>query len=383
MDVMSRMRSADLFPALVALVLAGMVAALSVVVLFWPSDPETADLQAPAVPARIVELVPAGEGLLWVVSETGGPSPQRLASLVWEEDVPLLAVGDRVRMVIASTPPPVALPDELTGAGYAQLVDFERSQPLLWLLALFVFVVVSVGRWWGVRALAGLALSLLVVLKFILPALLQGAPPPLVAWAGAMLIMLATLYLAHGFRRSTTVAAAGTTLSLALTVALGMFFVDAARISGFASENAQAVAVTVGGLNLKGLVLGGLIIATLGVLDDVTVSQTSTVYALAATDRSLAAGELFARAMRVGRDHIASVVNTLFLAYTGASLALLVLFETSGLPVGEIVTSELVAEEVVKTLVGSIGLVAAVPVTTALAALVAARPSEGHAQVPT
>lgn len=380
---MSRMRYADLFPALVALVLAGMVAALSVVVLFWPSDPETVDLQAPAVPARIVELVPAGEGLLWVVSETGGPSPQRLASLVWEEDVPLLAVGDRVRMVVASTPPPVALPDELTGAGYAQLVDFERSQPLLWLLALFVVVVVSVGRWWGVRALAGLALSLLVVLKFILPALLQGAPPPLVAWAGAMLIMLATLYLAHGFRRSTTVAAAGTTLSLALTVALGMFFVDVARISGFASENAQAAAVTVGGLNLKGLVLGGLIIATLGVLDDVTVSQTSTVYALAATDRSLAAGELFTRAMRVGRDHIASVVNTLFLAYTGASLALLVLFETSGLPVGEIVTSELVAEEVVKTLVGSIGLVAAVPVTTALAALIAARPAEGHAPVPT
>lgn len=380
---MSRMRSADLFPALVALVLAGMVAALSVVVLFWPSDPETVDLQAPAVPARIVELVPAGEGLLWVVSETGGPSPQRLASLVWEEDVPLLAVGDRVRTVVASTPPPVALPDELTGAGYAQLVDFERSQPLLWLLALFVVVVVSVGRWWGVRALAGLALSLLVVLKFILPALLQGAPPPLVAWAGAMLIMLATLYLAHGFRRSTTVAAAGTTLSLALTVALGMFFVDVARISGFASENAQAAAVTVGGLNLKGLVLGGLIIATLGVLDDVTVSQTSTVYALAATDRSLAAGELFTRAMQVGRDHIASVVNTLFLAYTGASLALLVLFETSGLPVGEIVTSELVAEEVVKTLVGSIGLVAAVPVTTALAALIAARPAEGHAPVPT
>jgi uncharacterized membrane protein len=162
-----------------------------------------------------------------------------------------------------------------------------------------------------------------------------------------------------------------------LTVLLGMFFIDRGRITGFASDDAVFARFAVEGLDLQGLVLAGLIIAALGVLDDVTISQASTVFALHDTNRSLTWTELFARAMKVGRDHIASVVNTLFLAYTGASIALLLLFYTGGVPVLEIVNSEVLAEEIIKTVVGSLGLIAAVPFTTALAASVAVgRPAD-------
>jgi uncharacterized membrane protein len=156
-----------------------------------------------------------------------------------------------------------------------------------------------------------------------------------------------------------------------LTIGLGTLFIDLGRITGFASDDAVFARFAVDGLDLQGLVLAGLIIAALGVLDDVTVSQASTVFVLHDTDRTLSWRSLVARAMRVGRDHIASVVNTLFLAYTGASIALLLLFTTGGVPVRELLNSELLAQEIIKTVVGSLGLIAAVPLTTALAATIA------------
>lgn len=253
------------------------------------------------------------------------------------------------------------------------ITDFPRLPALAFLVGMFIAAVLMVGRWHGLRSLFGLALSLLLVVRFIVPAILAGSHPPLVALVGALAVMVVTLYLAHGVNEMTTAAIVGTAAALTLTVLLGLLFIDLASITGFASEDAVFARQQLATLDLQGLVLAGLIIAALGVLDDVTISQASTVFALHDTDRTLSFGALFGRAMKVGRDHIASVVNTLFLAYAGASLPLLVVFSTGGLGTAEIVNSEVLAVEIVKTVVGSVGLIAAVPLTTALAAAVAVR----------
>jgi uncharacterized membrane protein len=253
------------------------------------------------------------------------------------------------------------------------IVDFQRVPALAVLAVLFVGTVLVVGRWHGARSLVGLGLSLLVVTKFVVPGILAGRNPSLVALFGALAVMLLTLYLAHGVNEMTTSAVVGTAAALAVTIVLGLIFIDQAKLTGFSSEEATFARFIVEGLDLRGLVLAGLIIGALGVLDDVTVSQASTVFALHDADPRQGFRVLFGRAMKVGRDHIASTVNTLFLAYAGASLALFVVFSTVGAGVGELVGSEILAEEIVKTVVGSLGLIAAVPFTTALAATVAIR----------
>jgi len=292
-----------------------------------------------------------------------GPDAGSTVSLEVNTDgFPEVRVGDRVAL------------DRTTGPeGDVQyyITDFQRLPTLLILLGLFVVTVLVISRWHGFRSLLGLGLSLFIVVRFIVPAIIAGTSPPLVALVGAMAIMLVTLYLTHGVNEMTTSAIVGTAGALVLTVGLALVFIEQGRITGFASDDAVFARFAVEGLDLQGLVLAGLIIAALGVLDDVTISQASTVFALHDTDRELGWTQLFARAMKVGRDHIASVVNTLFLAYTGASIALLLLFHTGGLPVAEILNTEVLAEEVIKTIVGSLGLIAAVPFTTALAASVA------------
>lgn len=294
-----------------------------------------------------------------------GPDEGLVTDLeILPEGFPPFRLGDR--LALAPT-------DGSAGDDPYVIIDFQRL-PTLWLLfGLFVIAVIAVGRWQGVRSLVGLVLSLAIVIRFVVPAILEGTSPPLVALVGALAIMIVTLYLAHGVSEMTTAAVVGTAAALLLTIGLGVLFIEYGRISGFASDQAALARLAVEGLDLQGLVLAGLIIAALGVLDDVTISQASTVFALHETDRDLTWPALFGRAMKVGRDHIASVVNTLFLAYTGASLALLVLFSTSGVPASELVNSELFAAEIVAIVVGSLGLIAAVPLTTALAATMALR----------
>ncbi|GGI09585.1 YibE/F family protein [Egicoccus halophilus] len=280
------------------------------------------------------------------------------------EGYPDFRVGDRVELQAANVG---------DGTQNYFVADFQRLPALGLLIGVFVLAVLAIGRFHGLRSLLGLALSLLIVVQFVVPAILAGASPFLVALVGSIAVMIVTLYLAHGVNPMTTAAIVGTSVALLLTILLGVAFIEHARITGFASEEAGLVRFAVEGIDLRGLVLAGLIIAALGVLDDVTVSQASTVFALHDTDRTLPWRTLFARAMKVGRDHIASVVNTLFLAYAGASLTLLVLFSTGPVPVLELVNSEILAVEIVKTVVGSLGLIAAVPLTTALAATVAVR----------
>lgn len=283
---------------------------------------------------------------------------------------PPLDVGDRVEL---------SLSEFEDGGEQWFIVDLVRGPSLLALLGLFVLAVLMMSRWQGLRALIGLAISLFVVFRFVVPAILAGHPPFLVALIGASAVLLTTLYLAHGFNVKTSSAVVGTALALGLTVGVGALFIDATALTGFSSEDAVIARFAVAELDLRGLVLAGLVISALGVLDDVTVAQASTVFALRRARPDASWRHIAGEAMTVGRDHIASTVNTLVLAYVGASLALLLVFWTGGLPLADVLTSEIVAEEVVKTLVGSLGILAAVPLTTLLAAIVAGGAGSGLA----
>jgi uncharacterized membrane protein len=249
-------------------------------------------------------------------------------------------------------------------------IDFDRRLPLIWLALSFSVVVIALSRWRGLAALAGVAISLLVLARFVLPAILEGSSPLAVAIVGGSVIMFLALYLAHGLNAATTTAVLGTLASLFLTGLLAVLFVNVSIFTGAGSEEAAFLQINQSQVNLQGLLLASIIIGTLGVLDDVTVTQASAVWELRRANPTYGIRELYASAIRIGRAHIASTVNTLVLAYAGASLPLMILFSVSNRPLGQVLNTEIVAEEIVRTLVGSIGLVASVPITTGLASLV-------------
>jgi uncharacterized membrane protein len=248
--------------------------------------------------------------------------------------------------------------------------DFQRQQPMFWLLALFAVVVLAAGRFHGLRALAGLAASLATVIFFVVPAITDGRPPLQVAAFGALGVMLATIPLVHGGGAKSLAACLGTAFALLLTLGLADLFTSLAHLSGLTTDEAVYLQSTTH-VSIKGLLLAGMVIGSLGVLGDTTVTQASTVIALRRANPALGWKELVTHATSVGRDHIAATVNTLVLAYTGAALPVLVIFSLGGTSFGSALNGEVVAAPVVATLVGSIGLIAAVPVTTALAALLA------------
>jgi uncharacterized membrane protein len=281
------------------------------------------------------------------------------------------AVGDRIRVYEQQLP-------EGAQIGGVQLdpyqfSDFERKRPLAILAAIFAALVLATARLKGLRALVGLAGSLVVIVLFVVPAILDGRSPTGVALVGALAVMLVTIPMAHGLGPKSIAACLGTTMSLVLTLFLADVFVDAAHLSGLASEEAVYLNASVADVSVRGLLLAGMVIAALGVLDDLTVTQASTVLALRRANPALGFRELFGHAVDVGHDHITATVNTLVLAYAGAALPVLLVFSIAGTPFGEAVGFEVVAGEIVATLVGSIGLIAAVPFTTALAALLALR----------
>ncbi|MGH8873983.1 MAG: YibE/F family protein [Acidimicrobiia bacterium] len=248
-----------------------------------------------------------------------------------------------------------------------QFADRERRSVLLWVGLAFGVAVVALGRWRGLAALGGLAASVLVLISFVIPAILAGRSPILVAAVGAAAIGFLALYLAHGVNPLTHVALLGTIASLALTVGLSALVVEVASLSGFATEESLYLTLLPGQIDIRGLILAGIVLGALGALDDVTVTQASAIWELRAANPSLDRSKLAAAGLRVGRDHIASTVNTLLLAYAGASMPLLLLFTLSGQPLGVVANSEVIAVEIIRTLVGSIGLVASVPITTWLA----------------
>ncbi len=345
------------------------LATLVALVWLWPSGASRV-VQEPAlaeIPGRVVALDPqecAEEfaGQTWDC----GTATVELADGQVIEDVELaggagaaeVSVGDDVVLISTEYP---------DGIGYT-IVDHQRGNQL-WLLAIvFTLALIAFGRWRGVTALVGLAVTFLILLFFIAPAIIAGEPPLLVAIVGSSAIMLAVLYLTHGFTLATTVAVLGTLLSFVLTGLLAAITVSAMHLTGVTDDAAMAVAV-IHQVDMPGLLLAGIIIGSLGVLDDVTITQAATVSELARANPQLRTRDLYLAANRVGRSHIASVVNTIILAYAGASLPFLILVVAENPSLGAIVSSQFVAQEIVRSAVATIGLIAAVPITTILAAV--------------
>ncbi len=258
--------------------------------------------------------------------------------------------------------------DEVVVSSFGYITDFVRRRPLFWLFAIFAILVLLIGKLWGLSSLLGMGFSFLIIFKIILPQILAGRDPILITILGALMIIPVTFYLSHGFNKKATIAVGGTLISLIIAGLLSKIFVDVAHLTGYASEEAGFLQLMKGEtVNVKGLLLGGIIIGVLGVLDDITVAQAAVVEQLRQANPKLKPSEIFKRAMSVGQDHIASMVNTLILVYTGASLPLLLLFVNNPHPFSEIVNYEIIASEIVRTLVGSIALILAVPITTFLA----------------
>ncbi len=347
--------------------------------LLWPRD--TPDAAAPAGgPARATgEVLAVAPQECPPVPEGDETPPEAVCGTVTVR----LDSGAQVTTDIPAGPgaPEVAAGDEVTllvlrdeaGADSYSIMDHQRTVPLWMIGVAFALAVIAFGRWRGVTALAGLGVTFAVLLLFVVPAILDGRSPVLVAIVGAAAIMLTVLYLTHGFSTTTSIAVAGTLISLTITAGLSAAATAATHLSGVADETSSYLNITQSDVNMRGLLLAGIVIGSLGVLDDVTVTQSATVAELSVANPAYGFRQLYGAANRIGRAHIASVINTIVLAYAGASLPLMLLFATGDTPIGELLTGQLIAQELVRSAVGTIGLIAAVPITTALAALVAVR----------
>jgi uncharacterized membrane protein len=377
-----------------ALVGALAVATLIAMMVMWPNGHRDAlPLSPDEQPARLVHATALRvtpydcEGTGSTIGPDGKPTQVRCGKVV----VRIRRGADAGKQATVLVQPEiyrtgVAPGDDLLvskvadGGGVAPadsyaFADFARSTPMIWLGLLFAVLVVAVARLRGLAALAGLGISALVLTKFVLPALVDGRSALAVGVVGGAAIMFVVLYVAHGVSVRTTTALLGTLLGLAATALLGSVAVSGFHLSGLGSEDDQYLSAYAGQIQLSGLLLCGIVIASLGVLNDVTVTQASAVWELHSTDPTQSRAQLFASGMRIGRDHIASTVYTLVFAYAGTALPVLLLITIAQAPLGGVLTSEPLAEEIARTLVGAIGLVLAVPLTTAVAtALVGVTP---------
>jgi uncharacterized membrane protein len=370
-------------------VVAAMIAAATVVglVLLWPGHVESQVAQGITVESEEAKVDSVREGfcaglvtqqcqLVKATIESGAEKGKRIEIQLSAGGLdPDVDPGDQIRVAKAPEPPKGA--PAVAGTGYT-LYDFERRAPMLLLFALFVLVVLVFARWRGALSLVGLAISLVIVLVFVVPAILDGKSALLVAVVGAVAIAYTTIPLAHGWGPKSLAALLGSVASLILTALLAVLFTNLTQLTGLSSEEAIFLQIGSADVSLQGLLLAGMVIAALGVLDDVTISQASTVMALRKANPALKLRRLSGLALDVGRDHVSATVNTLVLAYVGASLPILLLFSAADLGVSDALNLEVVAKEVVGTLVGSIGLIAAVPITTGLAALLALSVAPDH-----
>jgi len=257
------------------------------------------------------------------------------------------------------------------GTPVYQIMDAYRLDRLIPFLVAFVIAVIALSGWHGVGSLAGMMISVAVIAKYIVPQILAGADPLLVSIVGCTFIMITTIYLAHGFSKQTTVALVSTAATLIGIGLLSVFITEVTKLTGLGSDDAYSLKMgPTASINFRGLLLGGILIGALGVLDDVTTGLSASVFELSRANAKLSFGELTRAGLRVGREHISSLVNTLVLAYAGASLPIFIILITNpnGYPFWTILNSETIVEEIVRTLTGSLGLILAVPLTTILAA---------------
>jgi uncharacterized membrane protein len=362
--------------------LIGFIAAF----LLWPyfTQVDLPDVNMPAfgsqtAQARVVEVIEEGEIDLGgtvqryqvarvellegeyrgILMEMDYGRRQVLSSAVY------LQPGDDVLVTIGQRP---------DGVLTVYFADFVRSDSLLWLTAIFVAVILLISRWKGLRSLLSMAFSLLVIIGYIIPHILAGEDPLWVSIVGSVILLGVTLYLTYGWNLKTHAAVLSMFFVLLITGTLATLFVFFTRLTGSGDENALFLLQMLNTqINLRGLLLGGMIIGALGVLDDLVTTQASAVFELHRANPALRFRELFRAAMRIGQDHVAATVNTLVLAYAGAALPMLLMFSLGRGSYGFLVNFEFIAEEIVRTLVGSLGLVTAVPLTTAIAILFALR----------
>lgn len=261
---------------------------------------------------------------------------------------------------------------DITGQDHYYVIDIVRRGQLLWLLLFFCFLMVAIGRIKGFKALISLGLSIVVIMYLIVPGILAGYNPLLITIASCFILLIAIIYITWGWQLKSHLGLLSLAISLALTAVLSWLAVEFTKLSGFDSEDVLFLMTSNGQtINFKGLLLAGMVIGALGVLDDVVISQISAIQELKIANSKLTTKELFKRGMRIGTDHISSMTNTLFLAYAGAALPILMLFqlkETAFHGVGQIINSEMMATEIVRTLSGSIGLILAMPIATFVAA---------------
>ncbi|MBK8781034.1 MAG: YibE/F family protein [Anaerolineales bacterium] len=277
----------------------------------------------------------------------------------------LMKAGDKVMVSISKTP------DNVVNAYF---VDYVRTTPILWLTALFAVAIILISSWKGIRALLSMAFSLYIIIGYIIPHILVGEDPLRVSIIGSIILLAVSLYLTYGWTLKTHAAVISMILVLILTGALSGLFVVFAKLNGTGDENVMfLMQLMETPINLRGLLLGGMIIGALGVLDDLVTTQASAVFELHHANPSLGFRGLYNSAMRIGQDHVAATVNTLVLAYAGASLPMLLMFSLGRGDYGYLVNFSFIAEEIVRTLVGSLGLIAAVPLTTAIAIFLSQR----------
>ncbi|GIH95179.1 YibE/F family protein [Planobispora siamensis] len=375
--------------ATLAVIVPLAVATLAALVWMWPTEPistaEQAKLERVTGTITGITLTPCPEeppiegqpqpatappdpatcGDARVMLTSGEDSGQRVTSpLPSGPGAQRFAEGDDV-VLIHTTDTTLDVPPY-------QISDHDRSTPLWLVGAAFSLAVIAFGRWRGVSALVGLAITFVLLLMFVIPGILAGKPPLLVGIIGSAAIMLTVLYLTHGFNVTTSTAIVGTVISLSLTGVLSYVAIGLVDLNGITDESSFYLDSSYR-INTQGLLLASIIIGSLGVLDDVTVTQAATVAELAHANPGYGFAQLYRAAARVGRSHIASVINTIVLAYAGASLPLLLLISVGEEPIGQVVTNPVLAQEIVRSVAGTLGLISAVPITTALAALASAR----------
>ncbi len=276
----------------------------------------------------------------------------------------------------------VVVETDVVGGIAWYVVDRDRRGAVLWLAVTFLALVTATAGWKGLRSLFGLAFTILVIVFAVVPNVVAGGNPFVTFLVGGLVISVVSIYLGHGFTRRTTVAVVATLLTLGASVAVAAASIRWTKLFGLGSEEAFFLqSGNLAGIDLRGLLLGGVIIGILGVLDDITTAQAATVEEIHKANPALSFRELARRGLSVGHEHIISLVNTLALAYVGASLPLLLLFTQAETPLWVTLNSELITEEIVRTLVGSAALVIAVPVTTYLAAWFFARYGSGKDDV--
>ena len=277
----------------------------------------------------------------------------------------MLKAGDKIIVTISKTP------DNVVNAYF---VDYVRITPILWLTLFFAIAIVLISQWKGIRALLSMVFSLYIIIGYIIPNILNGEDPLTISIIGSIILLGVSLYLTYGWTLKTHAAVLSMVLVLIITGALAGLFVVFAKLNGSGDENVMyLMQLSDTPINLRGLFLGGLIIGALGVLDDLVTTQAAAVFELHHANHELGFRGLYSSAMRIGQDHVAATVNTLVLAYAGASLPMLLMFSLGHGDYGYIVNFSFVAEEIVRTLVGSLGLIAAVPLTTVIAIFFAQR----------